>query len=76
MVLSNTEFPYFSLEPFSHEISYQFVRIHTSPLINTEKILNRTITNFYNSNDVNVIAAELRLTEMRLTSSCKKHNFA
>ena len=35
----------------------QFVRIHTSSLINIEKILNRPITKFYNSDDVNVIAA-------------------
>ena len=37
----------------------QFMRVHTSSLINTEKILNRPITKFYNSDDVNVIAAEL-----------------
>ena len=39
----------------------QFARIHTSSLVNTEKILNRPITNIYNSDYVNVIAAELRL---------------
>ena len=39
----------------------QFARIHTSSLVNTEKILNRPITNFYNSDYINVIAAELRL---------------
>ena len=38
------------------------------PLINTEKILNRPITKFYNSDDVNVIVAELRLTKERPTS--------
>ena len=52
----------------------QFTRIHTSSLINIEKILNRPITKFYNSDDVNVIAAELRLTKMRSTSFYKKHN--
>ena len=40
----------------------QFARIHTSSFINIEKILNRPITKFYNSDDVNVIAAELRAT--------------
>ena len=52
----------------------QSARIHTSSLINIEKILNRPITKFYNSDDVNVIAAELRLTKTRLTSFYKKHN--
>ena len=51
----------------------QFARIHASSLINIEKILNRPIAKFYNSNDVNVIAAELRLTKTRPTSFCKKH---
>ena len=45
----------------------QFVRIHTSSLINIEKIFNRPIINFYNDDDVNVIAAELRLTKTRPT---------
>ena len=63
----------------SHNISLtesfiQFARIHTSSLINIEKILNRPITKFYNSDDVNVIAAELRLTKMRPTSFYKQHN--
>ena len=40
----------------------QFARIYTSSLIKIKKILNRSITKFYNSDDVNVIAAELRLT--------------
>ena len=53
---------------------FQFTRIHTSSLINIEKILNRPITKFYNSDDVNVIAAELRLTKTRPTSFYKKHN--
>ena len=48
--------------------------MHTSSLINTEKILNRAITKFYNGDDVNMIAAELRLTKTRPTSFCKKHN--
>ena len=52
----------------------QFARIHRSSLINIEKILNRSITKFYNSDDVNVIAAELRLTKTRPTSFYKKHN--
>ena len=46
----------------------QFARIHTSSLIKIEKILNRPITKFYNSDDVNAIAAELRLTKTRPTS--------
>ena len=49
-------------------------KIHTSSLIKIEKTLNRLITKFYNSDDVNVIAAELRLTKMRPTSFNKKHN--
>ena len=53
---------------------YQFVRIQTNPLINTEKILNRHITKTYNSDDVNVIATELRFTKTRPTSFYKKHN--
>ena len=52
----------------------QFARIHTSSLINIEKILNRSITKFYNGDDVIVIAAELRLTKTRSTSFYKKHN--
>ena len=54
--------------------SFQFARIHTSSLIKFEKILNRPITKFYNSDDVNVIAAELRLTKTRPTSLYKRHN--
>ena len=46
----------------------QFARIHTSSLIKIEKILNRPITKFCNSDDVNVIAGELRLTKTRLAS--------
>ena len=49
----------------------QFARIQTSSIINIEKILNRSITNFYNENGVNVIAAELRLIKTRTTSFCK-----
>ena len=41
----------------------QFARTHTSSVINIGKILNRPITKFYNSDDVNVIAAELRRTK-------------
>ena len=52
----------------------QFVRIHTNSLINIKKILHRPTTKFYNGNDVNVIAAELRLTKTRSISFYKKHN--
>ena len=55
-------------------IRTQFARIHSSSLINIEKILNRPITKFYNNDDVNGIAAELRLTKTRPTSFDKKHN--
>ena len=47
-----------------------------SSLINIEKILNRPITNFYNSDDVSVIAEGLRHTKTKLTSFCKKHNLS
>ena len=43
-------------------------------LPNIEKILNRTITKFYNGDDVNVIAAELLLTKTRPTTFYTKHN--
>ena len=52
----------------------QFARIRTSSLIKIEKILNRPITKFYNSDDVNVIAAELRVTKTRPASLYKRHN--
>ena len=52
----------------------QFARIHASSLIKIEKILNGPITTFYNSDDVNVIAAELRLTKTTPTSLYKIHN--
>ena len=52
----------------------QFAIIHIRSLINIEKILNRPIAKFYNSDDVNMIAAELRLTKKRQTSFYKKHN--
>ena len=45
----------------------QFARIHASSLINIQKILNRHITKFCNSDDVNVIAAGLRLIKTRST---------
>ena len=57
------------------KVSLQFARIHTSSLINTEKILNRPITEFYNGDDVNMIAAELCLTKTRPTSFDKKQSF-
>ena len=43
-------------------------------LVNIKKTLNRSITKFYNGDDVNVFAAELRLTKTRPTSFYKKHN--
>ena len=48
--------------------------MNLSSLIKIEKILNRPITKFYNSDDVNVIAAKLRLTKTRSTSFHKIHN--
>ena len=57
-----------------NKLQIQFMRIHTSSIINIEKILNRPITKFYNGDDVNKIAAELRLTKLRSTSFYKKHN--
>ena len=52
----------------------QFARMHTSSLINIEKVLNRPVAKFYNSVDVNVIGAELRLNKTRPTSFHKKNN--
>ena len=52
----------------------QFARIHTSSLIKIETILNRPITKFYNSDDVNVIPAESRLIKTRPASLYKRHN--
>ena len=49
-------------------------RIHASSLIKIEKILNRPITKFYNSDDVNVIPAELGLIKTKPTSLHKRHN--
>ena len=54
----------------------QFARIHTSSLNNIEKVLNRPITKFYNSDNVNVIAAELRLAKTRPISFYKKRNLS
>ena len=50
----------------------QLARIHTSLLIKIEKTLNRPITKFYNGDDVNVIATEIRLTKTRSTSFNRK----
>ena len=50
-----------------HKKKIQFAKIHTVSLINTEKILNRPITKFYNSDGINVIVVELQLTKTRLT---------
>ena len=36
--------------------------------------MNRPITKFYNSDDVSMIAAELRLIKTRPTSFYKEHN--
>ena len=57
-----------------HKLLVQFGRIHKSSLINTEKTLNRPITKFCNGDDVNVIAAEMRLSQTRQTSFNTKHN--
>ena len=59
--------------PCYQNVVLLLLRVHTSSLINIGKTLNRPITKFYNSDDVNVIAAELRLTKTRPTSFCKKH---
>ena len=40
-----------------------------------QKKLNRPVTKFYNSNDVNVIAAEIQLTKMRPTFLYRKYKF-
>ena len=50
------------------------MRIHTSSLIKIEKTLNKPITEFYNGDEVNVIAAELRLIKTKPSSFSKKHN--
>ena len=72
---------WWGLKPFNlfrileYEHCKQFARIYTSSLIKTEKILNSPITKFYNSGDVNVIAAELRLTKRRTTSLYNRKSF-
>ena len=65
-----------SFDNISNTRAIQFARIHTSLLINIEKILDRPITKFYNSDDVNVIAPELRLTKTRPISFYVKHNLS
>ena len=60
----------------STNVGNQFARIHTTSLIKIEKILDRPITKFYKSDDVNVTAAELRLTKTRPASIDKKHNLS
>ena len=42
-----------------------FTEIHRSSLRKTEYILNRAITKFYNSDDVNATTAELRQAKTR-----------
>ena len=49
----------------SQDITTELARSHTSCLINIEKIFGRPITKFYDSDDVNVITAELGLTKTR-----------
>ena len=44
-----------------------FTEIHRSSLRKIEYILNRSITKFYNSDDVNTTTAELRQTNTRPT---------
>ena len=53
---------------FGDTICY-FILINRSKLSQTEKTMNRTVTWFYNRDDVNVIAAELRLLQTRLIFS-------
>ena len=48
--------------------SKQFTIIYASFLFDVEKILNTSITEIYNSDDVIVIPEELRLTKISLTS--------
>ena len=45
-----------------------FGEIHRSSLRKIELILNRPITKFYNSDDVNATTVELRQTKARLIS--------
>ena len=52
---------------------FQFAGIHTSSFIKVDKTLNRATAKFYNDDDVNANAAELRLIKTRLTSFNKKH---
>ena len=52
----------------------QFERIHTNSLINIEKTLSRLTTNFYNSDDINKIVTELRLTKTRRPTSFYKYS--
>ena len=54
----------------SHQV--QFMRIHTSSPINTEKTLNRPTAKFCNGDDVKVIAAELRLTKTTMPTDVNK----
>ena len=56
----------------SYNTHSQFAWMHNSSLINIEKSLSRPVTKFYNSNNINAIAAELRRTKTRPTSFYKK----
>ena len=69
LLTDQTSLPYYLC--FLRYWAIQFARIHSSSLIKIEKILNRHITKFCNSDDVNVIAAELQLNKTRPTSLYK-----
>ena len=58
-----------------HQVTYSVCENPYKLTYQIEKTLNRPITKLYNANDVNVIAAELRLTKTRPTSFNKKHIF-
>ena len=49
----------------SENATGHFTEIHRSLLRKIEKNLNRPITKFYNSDDVNTTTAELRQTKTR-----------
>ena len=50
---------------------WESIQVHLSKI---ERTLNKPTTKFYNGDDVNVTATELRLTKTRPTSFSKKHN--
>ena len=66
-----------SLLAASQMATYQLNPVCENPYkfpYQNENILNRPITNFFNGDDINVIAAGLRLTKTRPISFCKKYN--